>query len=98
MSNPAAADAQPGEVADPAGWGDPQHLALVREQAAEVQATLARLRPPYRTVLLLREYRQLSYDEMAEVLSTTRSGVKSMLFKARAEFRRCWPNAWPAAD
>lgn len=78
------------EVADAAGSGDPQRQALERETAAEVQATLDRLRATHRSVLLLREYHQLSYDEIAHVLGTTRAGVKSLLFRARGEFRQEW--------
>ncbi len=37
----------------------------------------------YREILILREWDQLSYDEIAQTLDTTVSAVKSKLFKAR---------------
>jgi RNA polymerase sigma-70 factor (ECF subfamily) len=87
-----------GEVVDPVGWGDPQRLTLEHERANHVLATLDRLRVQHRTVLLLREYHDLSYDEIAEVLATTRAAVKSLLFRAREEFRQAWPCVSPDSD
>ncbi len=48
-----------------------------------VEAALNALYPSFREVIILREYEQLSYDEIAQVTSTTVSSVKSRLFKAR---------------
>jgi RNA polymerase sigma-70 factor (ECF subfamily) len=41
------------------------------------------LRSSYREVLVLREYEQLSYSEIAEITGLTVGAVKSALFKAR---------------
>lgn len=60
------------------------------ETAQEVQQFLHRLALPYRVVLILREYHDLSCDEIAEVLNTTRPAVKSLLFRARNQFRTLW--------
>lgn len=98
-SRPTAVSSAEGvEVADPTGSGDPQRQVLEHERAVDVQTALGRLRPSYRTVLLLREYRQLSYDEIAEVISSTRSGVKSLLYRARGEFRLVWPHVSPGVE
>lgn len=48
-----------------------------------VRGMIALLKPDYREVLILREYEQLSYSEIAEVTGDTESSVKSRLFKAR---------------
>jgi RNA polymerase sigma-70 factor (ECF subfamily) len=48
-----------------------------------VQTAVAGLRVEYREVILLREYEQLSYAEIADITGTTESSVKSRLFKAR---------------
>ena len=42
---------------------------------------------PHREVLVLREIRGLSYEEMAQVLDVPRGTVESRLSRARAEFR-----------
>lgn len=64
----------------------PERDALRGEDAEEVRLILERMRPQYRTVLVLREFRDLSYTEIARLLTTTRASVKSLLFRARDEF------------
>ncbi|HLT47622.1 MAG TPA: RNA polymerase sigma factor [Rubricoccaceae bacterium] len=56
---------------------------LKAEQVALVNRFLASLSPEYREVLVLREYQNLSYEEIAAVTRNTVSSVKSRLFKAR---------------
>jgi RNA polymerase sigma-70 factor (ECF subfamily) len=41
------------------------------------------LKPHYRELLILREYEQLSYMEIARITGLTESAVKSGLFKPR---------------
>jgi RNA polymerase sigma-70 factor (ECF subfamily) len=78
----------PSQVA--AAKDQPERLAVDREDTEEVQAILEKLHPKYRVCLVLREYRDLSYDEIAEALVTTRAAVKSLLFRAREEFRQVY--------
>jgi RNA polymerase sigma-70 factor, ECF subfamily len=68
----------------------PEREFVHTEDGEEVQLLLQKLHPKYRTCLVLREYHDLSYDEIAEVLSTTRAAVKSLLFRAREEFRQVY--------
>jgi RNA polymerase sigma-70 factor (ECF subfamily) len=53
------------------------------EQVALVNHFLGRLKPEYREVLVLREYQNMTYEEIAAITRTTLSAVKSRLFKAR---------------
>jgi len=53
------------------------------DAAGIVNAGLAHLAPGDREVLLLREYENLTYRQIAEVLSISESAVKSRLFTAR---------------
>lgn len=53
------------------------------EQVELVTHFLGQLKPDYREVLILREYQNLSYDEIAAITRSTLSAVKSRLFKAR---------------
>lgn len=53
------------------------------EQTAMVNHFLTELKEDYREVLILREYQNLSYEEIAAVTRSTLSAVKSRLFKAR---------------
>ena len=69
---------------------------LRSERVALVTAYLGQLSPEYREVLVLREYQNLSYDEIAAVTRSTVSAVKSRLFKARrrlAEHLEPWLGA-----
>jgi RNA polymerase sigma-70 factor, ECF subfamily len=55
----------------------------VEEDVRLIRQALARLKIEYREVLVLREYQDLSYREIADITETTESAVKSKLFKAR---------------
>ncbi|HEV2125191.1 MAG TPA: RNA polymerase sigma factor [Chloroflexota bacterium] len=68
----------------------PERESISKENSEEVQLLLEKLPPKYRMCIVLREYQDLSYDEIAEVLNTTRAAVKSLLFRAREEFRQVY--------
>lgn len=53
------------------------------EQVELINRFLNQLHEDYREVLILREYQNLSYEEIAAVTRSTLSAVKSRLFKAR---------------
>ena len=53
------------------------------EEIDRVNEFLVRLKDEYREVLILREYQNLSYEEIAAITRSTVSAVKSRLFKAR---------------
>jgi len=55
------------------------------EQIQFVNRYLEMLKPEYREVIVLREYQNLSYEEIAAVTRSTMSAVKSRLFKARRQ-------------
>ena len=68
---------------------DDKEIAVMTEPAAEPEVVLAvrhalnRLEPNEREVLMLREYEQLSYQEIADVLGVPVNTVRSRLFRAR---------------
>ncbi len=83
----------PGEHANitPAGDQDePEKRLAGRETREQVQAVLNQMSERYRLCLVLREYQDLSCEEIAEVLGTSRQAVKSMLFRAREQFREIY--------
>lgn len=51
---------------------------------------LQKLPEPFRIALVLREWHQMSYEEMSLVLGVPVGTVRSRLHNARAEFRRIW--------
>lgn len=61
-----------------------------REQQAQVQALLGRLKPKDRAALVLRFWYDYSYEEIAASLSLTVSAVKSRLHRSRVEMAKMW--------
>ncbi len=59
-----------------------------QEESMLLMEAIMRLKPEYREVLLLREYEDLSYEEIAAIVGSTESAVKSRLFKARQQLHR----------
>lgn len=72
--------------ADPAVQAPSKEL-LDREMAGRINAALTSLPENQRLALVLRQYEQLDYEEIARVLGTTVSSVKSLLFRARDTLR-----------
>ena len=55
------------------------------EQEEYVQNLLGTLPADYRQAVVLRYWYDMSYDEIAEVMDTTVSAIKSRLFRARRQ-------------
>lgn len=61
----------------------PEDASVRREQTEALQALLARLAPDDRSVVVMRYWYDLSYEEIADATRTTVSAVKSRLHRAR---------------
>ena len=57
------------------------------DRRLDVMAVLQTISPPHREILVLREIRGLSYEEIAQALDVPRGTVESRLSRARADFR-----------
>lgn len=73
---------------------------LLRDELALVTRQIVdKLPEKYRTILVLREFEDLSYNEIAEVLQCNLGTVESRLFRARQRFKeqleRCHPELVP---
>lgn len=80
-------------VAEPASHdksGDPENSYEQQETSKQVQTTLRRMSARNRMALVLKEYQDLSCDEIADVMGVSRGAVKSILFRAREEFRKLY--------
>jgi RNA polymerase sigma-70 factor (ECF subfamily) len=53
----------------------------------QVQRVLGQLPPLYRTVLILRHFEELSYEEIAKIMKTSVGSVKIALHRARKKFK-----------
>lgn len=65
----------------------PSSNVAATELAAAIDAALAQLPKEQRTAVVLRRYEEMPYEEIAEVLGTSVSSVKSLLFRARQSLR-----------
>ena len=64
---------------------NPEAQAADSEREAMVQALLETLPEDYRQTVVLRYWYDLSYEEIAEVMDTSVSAIKSRLFRARRQ-------------
>ena len=69
------------------GGPAPDHRLSQEQRAAEVQAALATLDADFRTVLVLRDMDDLSYEEISQVLDLPIGTVRSRLHRARLQLR-----------
>jgi RNA polymerase sigma-70 factor (ECF subfamily) len=65
----------------------PEQSALRNEKVLLVREAINNLPEKQRSALILREYDQLDYQEIAGILGQTVSSVKSLLFRARASVK-----------
>lgn len=66
----------------------PEQTAEENQRAAHVRRAIAQLSEPVRIVLILREYQELTYREIADVLDIPIGTVMSRLNTARIQLRR----------
>ena len=72
----------------PSAEPDAMSRMLADERAARVRAAVARLPRTQRATLVLRVYQELSHQEIAEVLGSSVSAVKTNFFHALRNLRR----------
>ncbi|GJQ20686.1 MAG: RNA polymerase sigma factor [Bacteroidia bacterium] len=65
----------------------PDDQLVSAERREQVWKALRKLSDTSRTVLLLREYEELSYKEIGDILHISEQAVKSRIFRAREELK-----------
>jgi len=74
----------------------PERTLLKTEADREVRELLNELPPDYRTVIILKYWYAMSYEEIAQTLRTTVDTIKSRLFRARRMMAAQITTAQPA--
>ncbi|MEY2982456.1 MAG: sigma-70 family RNA polymerase sigma factor [Planctomycetota bacterium] len=92
VEDDATLDASLSERRQGDGAAEPLLEEEVRRATREV---LDDLPEKYRTILVLREYEDLAYHEMAEVLGISMGTVESRLFRARQRFKDALHRRYP---
>jgi RNA polymerase sigma-70 factor, ECF subfamily len=72
------------------GGKDPETLLMERLDTALLNGFIERLPPLYREILVLREIEEMSYREIAEILTLPIGTVMSRLARARQRLQRAW--------
>jgi len=67
----------------PANDPEPENIVLTHEAHDSLRVLLDALPPDYRAAVILRYWHDMSYEEIAEMLETTVSAIKSRLFRAK---------------
>jgi RNA polymerase sigma-70 factor, ECF subfamily len=65
----------------------PERRAEGEQMARAIEYALMRMKPDLRTVIVLRHFMQLSYQDMGEILMLPETTVKSRLYSARQQMR-----------
>lgn len=74
------------QLADPDA-ATPDGALVKAELAQAVESAIASLPEKHRLAIVLRRYENMSYEDIAAVLKTSVSAVKSLLFRARADLK-----------
>ena len=77
------------EPADPKGE-QPLAAVMQRERRGDVLNALLVLPDDQRIALTLREYQELSYDEIGRMLGLDRTATTALIYRARCAFRRAY--------
>jgi RNA polymerase sigma-70 factor, ECF subfamily len=76
------------QIPDPAH--DPEQTALAHDSAARLRGLVQGLPEPLRDVLVMREFGELSYAQIASALELPIGTVMSRLSRARDDLRAAW--------
>ena len=66
----------------------PEERLLARDDERQLRAALARIPEKMRTALVLRYYRHLEYQEIADVMSVSLGNVKTLIHRGKAALAR----------
>ena len=92
---PRVADGEAVAAALPAREGDPVRTAEAGELREWLWEQVDLLPERYRAVLVLYYLRELTYDEIAEILDLPLGTVKTHLYRAKAELKKRLERQWP---
>lgn len=71
------------DINNPYAQDTPEDLFIEKQKVKMTRLAVEQLRPKYRTLVELRYFEELSYDEIAERLDLSLSNVKILLFRAK---------------
>lgn len=90
---PVLLEEQEWETLPDTGSSQPEEEALKKERVEAVRRCLMCLSEQERTVLLLRDFQELSYEEVGKIMGLKPEVVKSRIYRARQKFKEVYKNA-----
>ncbi|SHN81773.1 RNA polymerase sigma-70 factor, ECF subfamily [Desulfitobacterium chlororespirans DSM 11544] len=69
---------------------DPAEQLLRKEQSLSIKRTIYNLPETYRTVIILREFEELSYGEIAKILGKTENWVRVTFYRAKQKLKEAY--------
>jgi RNA polymerase sigma-70 factor (ECF subfamily) len=78
----------------PADWGDPEHELRQRQFFEVLEACMDHLPPTQGRVFLMREWLELSGEEICKALGLTATNLWVLLHRARLRLRECLQQGW----
>lgn len=78
----------------PRDWGDPEHHLGQRQFFEVLELCVERLPPTQGRVFMMREWLELSTDEICKELSITPTNLWVLLHRARLRLRECLQQRW----
>lgn len=76
------------EIKDIKGGDNPETNYINIELRDKINKVMMKLNSRYKTVLILRDYNDLSYKDIAEILGLSEAAIKSLIHRARLEFQK----------
>lgn len=68
----------------------PENIVLQKEEEKRIQSIFMLLNEQDRTIILLRDYEKLSYEEIALILDVNVGVIKSRIYRARQKFKKLY--------
>lgn len=63
---------------------------IIKEDSKEISKVFNQMKESYKNLLILKYEMELSYTQMAMLLDTTESQIKTYLYRARNDFKKRW--------
>ncbi|WP_100372322.1 RNA polymerase sigma factor [Bacillus sp. FJAT-45037] len=73
-------------------YKEPEEELAYKNDREQMMQAIHSLKEEYQTVIILREYQELSYDEIADILNWKLSKVKTNIHRAKLELRKHMTN------
>jgi RNA polymerase sigma-70 factor (ECF subfamily) len=72
----------------------PENIVLNKEKQAVIKGVLLKMSQKYKAAIILRDFNNLSYKEVASRLKVNETAVKTLLHRGRKQFQKAYSEAY----